>query len=819
MARASSPVEISSFAKGWNTDAGPLNYQPDSAIDITNFSIEQDGSLRRRLGMSKVGGADITGSSSTLTRYLEGDSKVLRTELWTGAGQSGRANILVVTSSSSSTPNTYQSKISFFVVGSTGLTPINSLTRSSDGTREIIQQVGKNIVISNHTPSVPDSFTVYEYDDIDRVVNPKDNYSIKVRDLWGLEAKYGSTDLNDESNYYLRPNQNGREASVAGFPDRPNHLYNLRNSGWAKAGLAVGSVLKVDPVERMGSLIGYEGTMPSYGDSLNDYTYPKTDDTFEPSSDKFHVTTLLENTPYSLTRPRGSMIINILSRGESRRDSLSNLYREIKLFPAQWFGEDELPSFSRMDDADVGEHVTQMEFFAGRLWFAGFNGKEVNPWSGSPNLTSMILFSQLNVDDSSLFKCYQEDDPNSKDSAGVVDTDGGFVNLEGVSEVTGLKAFGQSLLIFTSQGVWAVSGTDNTGFTATSYKVSKVTDRISNFSGSIVNTGDSLMYLSEEGVNVISRNQYGELVHTLTSAGVLDKYFESVGYNSLALSVGAASSAKGLVQWTIPSTDGTEILTINTRIGAFYKHLIKGSVTDGDVSVLSVLALPTNSQFDLSSKVVIGADQVTVGGDDVIIKDAAIVDQSADFVYTIGQLTSVVNAQYDYTLTYGFSLLSDSTFTDWESFTEPTPSPWVAPTPVDAEAEIITGYLTGGDTQRYKSMPYLTMLFNKTETGFEEVDGDLIPLNESSCLTQVRWGWTNLEFSNRWTREFQAYRERMVYMPEGSGDGYDDGNSVVISKNKIRGKGRALSVRMRTEPKKDMQLIGMSMVLGINGSV
>ena len=77
-----------------------------------------------------------------------------------------------------------------------------------------------------------------------------------------------------------------------------------------------------------------------------------------------------------------------------------------------------------------------------------------------------------------------------------------------------------------------------------------------------------------------------------------------------------------------------------------------------------------------------------------------------------------------------------------------------------------------------------------TNWSFEEdINGDLSPTKQSSIKIQSQWEWTNDAASNRWGREFQAYRHRRLYIPTDVNDTYDDGHTVVVSKNKIRGKG------------------------------
>lgn len=134
---------------------------------------------------------------------------------------------------------------------------------------------------------------------------------------------------------------------------------------------------------------------------------------------------------------------------------------------------------------------------------------------------------------------------------------------------------------------------------------------------------------------------------------------------------------------------------------------------------------------------------------------------------------------------------------------------------IDAESYLITGWLSGGDNQRLKQAHFLTMHFYKTEDGFIEVDGDFVPTNQSSCKIQSQWAWANHTNSGKWGTEFQAYRHKRMYFPVDVNDNFDNGFYTVISRNKLRGSGKVLSLLIKSEPGKHLDLIGWSMMLGV----
>lgn len=93
--------------------------------------------------------------------------------------------------------------------------------------------------------------------------------------------------------------------------------------------------------------------------------------------------------------------------------------------------------------------------------------------------------------------------------------------------------------------------------------------------------------------------------------------------------------------------------------------------------------------------------------------------------------------------------------------------------------------------------------------------------NLSSCKVRSQWNWTNNVEAGKWSPFFQAYRLRVgpVILERGNGSLTDEiidlytQYDVVTSKNKLRGRGRALSVHIETEPGKDCHILGWNLSL------
>lgn len=88
---------------------------------------------------------------------------------------------------------------------------------------------------------------------------------------------------------------------------------------------------------------------------------------------------------------------------------------------------------------------------------------------------------------------------------------------------------------------------------------------------------------------------------------------------------------------------------------------------------------------------------------------------------------------------------------------------------------------------------------------------------QSSCLVQFQWAWSNSVQSHRWTTPMQYYRLRNPYYP-GFGT-VANSFDVVETRNKVRGTGKVLSILFTTEPGKHCTIYGWSMNIGVDGNV
>lgn len=831
MARKSSPIEFSALSKGFVSDSSPLNYQPDSASTLENFNLNLNGTITRRGGLNKVlptfnGNLPYestyltTDLGDTISDYYDYYRGRTNAYIWSGAGESASDTILVFCNP--------ESRLSFYLLLDTGLEQIsvptgnNMLTLQYNGLPNTSPYSKVDFTTNGTKMSVCNGGTfIYSVEYKGGAISFTSS-RLKVRDIWGIyDTLTDGTDLTGEGSK-VRPNinytTNSTEEEVL-----KKHLYNLMNQGWADMITElIGTALEIPSVSfktASSAKYGADDFWPSNADSVVDYTYPNTSAT-PPTIDRYHAEDHVQSRYDNSRAPQGHYVIDLIDRSTSRGleyNKTAAVYVDRgKSLASPW----QSPP-SNMDGNSFGG-PSSLASFAGRVWYSGISNAGItDDWDGAPDLSKLVLFSQLADSDSAASRCYQSGDPTSKDNPDIIDTDGGLILLPEAEVILKLTPVGDSLIVVASNGVWAIDGGDS-GFTATNYRVNKISSVGCISGGSVTTVEDTLMYFSSRGIMQISRDEVGAMTASDISTGRIGNFYSQLTTNELITCSGNYDSVSRDVSWNFLSPTQAVELRLSLDVNAYYKYVWQGSLSGHDV--LPIMNLPISGSLKgvRVNQVLVGGVDVVSNGELVGIESGTSVDSPVSSLRVIQQYNTATPFKE---LVFGFAIESLDNFNDWESFettndADPTGNPWDIPTPVDSPATIVTGYLVGGDTQRYKTVPMLTMLFNKTEDGFEEdVLGDLYPTNPSSCKVQAQWEWTNSANSGRWGREFQGYRHRRYYIPEDGADQYEDGHSVVTTKNKLRGKGRALSLKMTTEPDKDCQILGWSFNMSIGDAV
>ena len=764
MARNLVPVEESTFIQGLITEVNVLAFPPNASVDERNFEVRRNGTRRRRFGCEAESSYQVVDSGFNPTAN---NLAVFSGFTWDNAGGDPSKKLGVVQ---------VGSVIKIFDIMTVPISQneIFSYDTAMPGDSFFSFAVVDGLLV---VATGAKEFIVFSYSPVGGV-SVKTDY-IRVRDLFGVEDVFGGADLTQGSGVTIRPTALTEE-----------HRYNLRNQSFAIPRPSKGSVARQDPIVYFRNASG--STFPSNADAVFFNYYPEVS---APNAtvDRFHAEDLVANPPGSTPAGRGFFIIDALERGASRLQEYSAL---LSREPALAYPLTNLPEDRTPNGASV---VCE---FAGRIWFSGFSGEVVEPDQRSPYLSSYVFFSRLVSDFSDVGKCYQEGDPTSQDAPDIVATDGGFIRIAGAYGIVGLKTLTDGVLIIATNGVWRISGGD-TGFDATDYMVEKITDHGCTAPNTILEVDGSVFFWGDDGIYIVAQNELGDFKAQNLTHQTIQSFYEDIPALEKKYCSGIYDAFDRKVRWIYGNTltsDYSKELVFDVNLGAFFPNVL-GTIQNNRPKIVTAIKVPPFRLGTVVDTVVSEGTLVESETTPVVISSGSLEEGLREIAYVVLLQDSVGGS-----LQYTFGFFNNDEFTDWEFFNN---------VGLDAEAFMLTGYLTGQDTQRDKGVVSLTVHMERTEDGFvEDGNGNLTPTNQSSCLIQAQWEWTNSANAGRWGPQFQAYRYRRVYLPTDVSDPFDTGYSLVSTTSRIRGKGKALSFLIKTEPKKDCRVLGWAMIVG-----
>lgn len=804
--------EYNTFVRGLITEASPFTFPDNCSIAEDNFILNRKGYRERRPGIDLESGFEFTEGPS----YAEYSESAISTYKWENVNSDGTLLILIVQIGF----NLYffdgtKSPISAYPLNGGNPINISSATIVPDSGPTVSAFLGANAktvcsfsnisgkcIITNGSECV---FTL-TYNAQEDSVRLK-IYGLMVRDIWGIDDLLK---VSDRPSYY--------------DPITDQHLYNIFNQGWG----SIDSTLSV-PLAQIyvnsstGNVWPSNADIPSTGiDTLNDNTFK---------------VSLVEKALKSENHaPKGAYIIDIFNRGASRAlayEGLS-LLNNYNMTEGGWEYEPEdgesswsqflhriaagsvsVPITLSLPTDKTSGGVRCVAAYAGRLFYSGFKNEVTDGDRRSPNLGGYVLYTQTVDSEEKIAKCYQESDPTGWETPDLIATDGGSVQIPEASDIRKLIAFGRSLLVFAANGVWEIRG-ENTTFSATDNRVIKLSTNGCLSPSSVLVTEDSVVYWSLSGIyEIFVDSQKDSLVTTSIVSESIQSFYDDIPYLSKINSVGVYSDYSKKVTWAYSAEEDvseyqktfkfTKQLVYDRVLKSFYTLTlsdIEGNIIGpSDLRVSSIfnpgrfISNIYNERLYITS----GALVTTISGEEVTIEQNIPSSAPLDTAYLCVLPPGSTSSPCDFT----FGSLNNNSFKDWESY--------LGIDAMDTEAYIETGYEllqdsgNVGDSQRQKQLNYITVHLERTESGF---DIDLNPIGESSCILQTKWGFVDEESDSKWRPGQQVYRLRRKYTPSGAGDTFDYGSSVISTKNKVRGRGRALQLRFSTESGKNCILYG-----------
>lgn len=759
-----------SFVKGIITEASPLIYPEDSAISVDNFLLIRDGSIARRLGIDYEASHTLIDSGSTANALA---TSAIYFNTWNNVANNPTLKFGVVQ---------VGTKLWFFDMFKTNMSSNiknsgNYLDMGGLGQERInVSSINGYLIITSKEFS-----PVYlEYNSSTDTVS-KSPIVFYIRDLFGIDDQLPV---------------NNRPTSLS-----DSHKYNLLNQGW--------------DITSINAFFASKSVYPSNADiqALG----KDADENFDPD---LVVKQYFGNTP----APKGRNIINAFNRGVSRQEqsnvyiassfydvntqlNFNNLYIEREPLTGEWTVSN-YTNFTSLPVDQENSRVSVSAPYSGRVFYSGVESLITTPDERSPDYTGFIFFTKLISSVKDLGECYQEADPTSEHISDIIATDGGYIQIPDAANIFKLVPTDRSLLVLAENGVWEIVGDTDSGFSATGYQVNKIGSIGAMSPSSIVEVEGVVAYWAEGGIYTLGYDQQsGYLRPQNISATTIQSLYSSIPSTARKLAKGSFDPETRRISWIYNDQityDGisnkfnyNRELIFDTLLQAFYTNTIESIDADSNSpQVAGLVVMPNFVTVDYANPIVVNGEQVQVNTVDVAVTAGKFARGESYTKY----LTILPNNTGN--LKFTFSSYRNGSFTDWYTYDD---------VGENYISELTTGFEIVGDSSKWKQSPYVSFHFTRTETGFTTINGGLEAISPSGCLVSARWDFANHSNSGKIGPQFQAYRLLRNYIPTDANDEFNYGQSVIVTKNKIRGKGKALSMNIQSQAGKDMKLLGWSM--------
>lgn len=514
------------------------------------------------------------------------------------------------------------------------------------------------------------------------------------------------------------------------------HRYNTYNQGWYVSTYFTDFATATS-------------TWPSNGDVW--WVYKNFDDQFDTST----ITSVLY-TAGTTQAPKGHYILNAFSQDRFTASGVGDL----TVLPIVSSGY---------------QRPSTVAFYSGRAWYAGTsaNGYE-----------SKVYFSQIIQNINQAGRCYSKEDPTSENFDQLEVDDGGWLTIPGVGLILKLFPMANGLIVFGTQGIYQVTGSTGTGFTALDYAVNKISSVRALSGASFVNVDGFPAFWTIEGVYLISNaGQYGTLqVQSLTDAKIKELYLD-IPLASKQKARGSYDPRSHQIQWIYRGVEPnsltetyefSNLLSFNTLSGGWYPWSLSSSnavkingifLSDGFGSNPSINPVVANS-------VSVVANTVPVG---VISFGTLVLEFNNTF------LVSYANGgSYNFT----FANYSNQDYLDWFKYDS---------IGVDYSSYFITGYkLPTMGAKRMKDN-YLYLFSDQRDM-----------VGDTDFYMQSLWNFSNTGDSGKWSSN-----QRITHAANGKFD---------INRNrlKIRGTGYAAQFKYTSITGKPFKVIGWTISESFN---
>lgn len=516
------------------------------------------------------------------------------------------------------------------------------------------------------------------------------------------------------------------------------HEYNLRNQGWYVIAEVSTSGVTMNVLDRWGDVMSdYPGNNDVWHFYMRADANPPPAESFRPDREG--------HTHGNSPAPKGHYILPAFQQDRSDVSGVSGI-----------------PVLS-----SGGARPATIAFFAGRVWYSGVQNEE---------FSSKVYFSQVIETKRQFGYCYQSNDPTERDVFDLLPTDGGVISIQEAGTIIKLWPIGNSLLVFATNGIWGITGSEGLGFRANDYSITKLSSVPALSRSSFVDVGGIPMWWNSDGIYTSSTNQLGEGNIQSVTDQTIRSFYDDIPDDNKRFAKGYFNTRDKIVQWVYRTGSYANltqaysydsVLTLNVLSGAFYPWTI--DITD--VSINGIVAIEGQGSETATVAVTTNALETITDAslDDVEVLQTTTLSFSAitKFIVSYPNMSS-----YNFT----FAEEVDATLVDWRSFDDEG---------VNYSSYFDSGYMVHGDAQRKIQANYI-LLFNETNNEDNQLD------------FKSKWDYATSGNTGRWSST------QRVTFPSGS-------YTYRFKRIKTRGHGISLQFRIDSVEGQPFRLIGWSM--------
>ncbi len=277
---------------------------------------------------------------------------------------------------------------------------------------------------------------------------------------------------------------------------------------------------------------------------------------------------------------------------------------------------------------------SQIAFYAGRVWYAGVDAKRYN---------TRIYFSWIVENNLHAEKCYQRNDPTAADgpSTDLLPSDGGVVVIPDMARVIKLVPYGNSLLVFATNGIWQIAGSaQGAGFNATDYGVVKIASVGAISFLNFVDADGTPLWWNSDGIYSLRPTDSGMAQAVSLTNTTIQRFYDDIPVASRRFAKGVFNLGTKTIQWLYRSTAPTtvaeryhydRILNLDLNTGSMYPW----TISDSCLYVAGITVL--NGYGGAATQVAVTDDDVIVteGGETVTVAETVLADITPRFKYVV----------------------------------------------------------------------------------------------------------------------------------------------------------------------------------------